>query len=240
MRLTNPQSFNRYSYVGNDPVNLIDPSGLDATPDCGPGTEPRRDAQGNWQCVGTGNTPVHVPIPRDDAPIPEINPEDLPGGGVRTVVRQLPTSPQNAGQQDPKQKGGQPCKSPSPAVRSELNDLLQNARRASKEAKSKVQFKSSFSPVWAAVEGVGSTVIWSAIKKAPLTALEVGGSLGVGVGVHALFSFLRDYRNWEVERENAGLAGFQEVMHSGVKRIEQKYGVLLPNAHLWPFMNPCR
>jgi RHS repeat-associated protein len=27
--LTNPQSFNRYSYVMNDPVNFVDPSGLD-------------------------------------------------------------------------------------------------------------------------------------------------------------------------------------------------------------------
>jgi RHS repeat-associated protein len=94
MRPTNPQTFNRYSYVQNDPANLIDPSGLDSIPDCGPGTEPRRDAQGNWQCVGTGNTTVNVPIPRDDAPVPSINPEDLPGGGVRTVVRQRPLSPQ--------------------------------------------------------------------------------------------------------------------------------------------------
>jgi RHS repeat-associated protein len=29
--LTNPQSFNRYAYVQNDPVNLIDPTGLDET-----------------------------------------------------------------------------------------------------------------------------------------------------------------------------------------------------------------
>lgn len=28
MNLGNPQSFNRYSYVGNDPVNFVDPSGL--------------------------------------------------------------------------------------------------------------------------------------------------------------------------------------------------------------------
>jgi hypothetical protein len=27
--LTDPQSFNRYSYVQNDPVNYVDPSGLD-------------------------------------------------------------------------------------------------------------------------------------------------------------------------------------------------------------------
>jgi RHS repeat-associated protein len=30
--LTDPQSFNRYSYVRNDPVNFVDPNGLD--PDC--------------------------------------------------------------------------------------------------------------------------------------------------------------------------------------------------------------
>jgi RHS repeat-associated protein len=29
MKLGNPQSFNRYSYVLNDPINLVDPSGLD-------------------------------------------------------------------------------------------------------------------------------------------------------------------------------------------------------------------
>jgi hypothetical protein len=31
MSLGDPQSFNRYSYVGNDPVNFIDPSGLNAS-----------------------------------------------------------------------------------------------------------------------------------------------------------------------------------------------------------------
>ena len=30
--LTNPQSFNRYAYVQNDPVNFVDPSGLDDVP----------------------------------------------------------------------------------------------------------------------------------------------------------------------------------------------------------------
>jgi len=28
MSIADPQSFNRYSYVGNDPTNFIDPSGL--------------------------------------------------------------------------------------------------------------------------------------------------------------------------------------------------------------------
>ncbi|MBK9438868.1 MAG: hypothetical protein IPN51_12970 [Chloracidobacterium sp.] len=30
MSIGDPQSFNRYHYVGNDPLNFIDPSGLDA------------------------------------------------------------------------------------------------------------------------------------------------------------------------------------------------------------------
>jgi RHS repeat-associated protein len=33
--LTNPQSFNRYAFVNNDPVNFVDPSGLDPDIDIG-------------------------------------------------------------------------------------------------------------------------------------------------------------------------------------------------------------
>ncbi len=42
---SNPQSFNRYSYVGNSPLNFIDPSGLD-------GKNPISIAGGLGGCVG--------------------------------------------------------------------------------------------------------------------------------------------------------------------------------------------
>jgi RHS repeat-associated protein len=42
--LTDPQSFNRYSYVQNDPVNFIDPTGLDGVP----GGTMMLDHYGSW------------------------------------------------------------------------------------------------------------------------------------------------------------------------------------------------
>ena len=61
--LTDPQSFNRYSYVQNDPVNFVDPSGLD---DCPAGTVKEVDALGVEQCVGVGVNPVTVPFGRGE------------------------------------------------------------------------------------------------------------------------------------------------------------------------------
>ena len=52
--LTNPQSFNRYAYVNNDPVNLVDPLGLD--PDGGV----MGDQLGGWAIIGPGTSIVTV------------------------------------------------------------------------------------------------------------------------------------------------------------------------------------
>lgn len=72
---TNPQSFNRYSYVQNDPVNFVDPTGLD---ECGPG---------DWCIITAGNPNGGVTgILGGDTGIRIIDPpgEPINGGGGGT------------------------------------------------------------------------------------------------------------------------------------------------------------
>jgi len=59
--LADPQSFNRYAYVGNDPVNLVDPSGLNAAAgcpaqfsSCGGGGDSGSGFRGSWADDGGG------------------------------------------------------------------------------------------------------------------------------------------------------------------------------------------
>jgi RHS repeat-associated protein len=67
--ISDPQSLNRYAYVNNDPVNFVDPSGLDETP--GP--------------CPLGGCIVTVPIPRDNNPISNLPPGMIGSltGGIR-------------------------------------------------------------------------------------------------------------------------------------------------------------
>jgi RHS repeat-associated protein len=70
MHLANPQSFNRYAYVQNDPVNFVDPSGLLPTLVCYWGPNHTSDIGAQWTCVvlnaqeGDGRAPFGGRHPR--------------------------------------------------------------------------------------------------------------------------------------------------------------------------------
>jgi len=86
--LTNPQSFNRYSYVNNDPVNFVDPLGLD--PDIDIGTFNAGDIVAEPGTVGTFGFGGEVGIalrplgrlepvePQDPLPQPKPSPHPTP------------------------------------------------------------------------------------------------------------------------------------------------------------------
>jgi hypothetical protein len=81
--LANPQSFNRYAYVQNDPVNFIDPAGLE---NCNPGDvcfifPPTEGNGGVGGLFGTGGglTTVNPPIGEGGAGITQNSTFDIPG-----------------------------------------------------------------------------------------------------------------------------------------------------------------
>jgi hypothetical protein len=55
--MTDPQSFNRYAYVQNDPVNFVDPSGLMTNADC----TGEFNATGQCSITGGGARPIDDP-----------------------------------------------------------------------------------------------------------------------------------------------------------------------------------
>jgi len=105
--LTNPQSFNRYAYVQNDPVNSVDPSGLQPC---------TFDEAGNW-CIWGGADPIGTERGRILELIEMSNPGMLPsigpgltrgpggqeGAPEAPVTPQEPTNPQNPAGTTPQQ-----------------------------------------------------------------------------------------------------------------------------------------
>jgi RHS repeat-associated protein len=83
MTVGNPQSFNRYSYVQNDPLNLVDPSGLDGVDDLNPSAPPIPTL---IEYGGTITTNTSAPFGDDNGFVLEgdmgaLPREPLPGGG---------------------------------------------------------------------------------------------------------------------------------------------------------------
>jgi hypothetical protein len=62
--LTNPQSFNRYAYVQNDPSNLVDPTGM-LPPTCN-GVDVTDPATGQSTCIAPIYTGTTINVPADN------------------------------------------------------------------------------------------------------------------------------------------------------------------------------
>jgi RHS repeat-associated protein len=85
--ISNPQSLNRYAYVGNNPENFIDPLGLDTYPDGSP-CDPFLDPFGcPPPCDPFTDITCPVPTPGPRGPIPPF-PRPRPGGGVGNAQNQ--------------------------------------------------------------------------------------------------------------------------------------------------------
>jgi RHS repeat-associated protein len=119
-KVTNPfssQSLNRYSYVANNPLTSVDPTGLEAIAD-----DPNADGGGGGggggggSGGGGGETPPPDPAPPPPDPSPEPGTgQPAPGPATPNPAQDAPPPDPSAGQPSPAPGAGQPAPSPTPA-----------------------------------------------------------------------------------------------------------------------------
>jgi RHS repeat-associated protein len=106
----NAQSYNRYSYVNNNPLPQTDPTGFDNGPGCNQCVQPintfgdvnyYNDLQSNWGYTSmvTGQTLVPVNIQIDDPTGPGDQQSGTPQSGDKPPANQPPTDQGNSGEQ---------------------------------------------------------------------------------------------------------------------------------------------
>ncbi|HEU4932509.1 MAG TPA: RHS repeat-associated core domain-containing protein, partial [Pyrinomonadaceae bacterium] len=197
--LTNPQSFNRYAYTENDPVNFLDPFGLDPEGALG-------GLLGTVAGMGPGTVTVDVPIDGGFS-------GTIDGGGGEMVEPQKPVKPlmpagiEPTGPQDPKKPTSGPQR-PQPTAEGirlgKLLDCLESAKvdyfKVTKETRREFDqlFTSplaiSVSGVTILINGVNSLVIGVGIRAAVGGAYHIGRELGNAKGYRNAVESC--YRQW--------------------------------------------
>jgi RHS repeat-associated protein len=191
--MTNPQSFNRYAYVNNDPVNFVDPLGLDPEGGLGAGL-------GTLTAVEIGQTPnlggvgtVTINDGGNDFEIETGTPTLSPGVGGEP----LPSGP-NPGPDPPQDPRPDPEKKPqvmSEGLRlGKLVDCLEDAKKwylkATEERKHEYDAL-FFSPI--AVGGTAWTALLGGINGV-LGGLAARASVGGAYHIGKEIGFARGYR----------------------------------------------
>ena len=197
MSVGDPQSLNRYSYVQNDPINMVDPTGLESDPYFGLGPPPAAaDPWAGAPVIARIETFAPRWIPDFDLlnsyssyrtywtvrEYDDVHPRERP-------QKPQPPAPPNSA---PRNQNRQP-------PRSDINNCIHNASAAANEQAGRIRMEntpnilpSGGSITSALIFGVGGAVARNALSGAIRgTGAGLGGTL-VGAGVGAIISFAKD------------------------------------------------
>lgn len=184
MNLGAPQSFNRYAYVGNDPVNLVDPSGLnaEAPKPCnnGTGTQQVDPATGKIECVSNHSEAVTVTGDYDAS-------VSLSGESLFGRVNEIPIiTPDSRGGTDLGGGDPQTITKPTPEMRRELEVCFAEATRLKKEERAKAGTRKVTDGVDILEHPVRTAIV--AVASGVITVKLGIATFGVGLAAGAVIS----------------------------------------------------
>jgi RHS repeat-associated protein len=187
--LTDPQSFNRYAYVQNDPVNFVDPSGLDPQDPSSPPPTTHIDPATGQPVSVPGINAGSVTIFGDSRSGPVIG-NTLLGGDAHGQLLEVIVPRPRGGSQPPRMEGPRRPSEPTPeGIRmGKRIDCLESAKAS--YLKVTQQTREEHTALFTSPVSVGVTLI-SALGG--LSALVTG--IGIRAAVGSAYSIGREIGN---------------------------------------------
>jgi hypothetical protein len=176
--LTNPQSFNRYAYTNNDPVNYVDPLGLDPVEGGVLGIVTVRDTGFNGVDGGGEVTVALAPLGRPilEPPDPQDPRKPKPG----TTIDEILKSPLTPEEQEKMRKA------------KVYSECFHNAMKAANEDLERLMYKQLRNTIISSLGGkgiFGGKLIGKFIS--PMSAVLLGAHYGLQNWAHELNEFDR-------------------------------------------------